>query len=291
MSDALLLTSLAPSGDRDRQKRVLRSWIEAGFAVATVNAPEEVTELADGLAGLPEVVVLAARRTAQDLVGKPLPLIVDMLDLGKVHGAGTGAALIGLINDDILLSGPPAAFASLRRCAAAGVVMGRRWDVDGLDAVPDDPAATPAYGYDFALMPMAAAQRLPDQPFCLGMPQWDFWLPLTLLLAGVPVWRQETRLAFHQRHGSAWAGNTMIFAHKLMQQCLGTSPPGGEAGLSAVFFQGLARHLYQTTVAEASRDADGDSLSAVERLAWQHDRFIEWAAAFLLTHAGEVPAP
>ena len=48
-------------------------------------------------------------------------------------------------------------------------------------------AETYSIGYDYFLMSGDLLGDFADSPFCMGMPFWDYWMPLVALLQAAPA--------------------------------------------------------------------------------------------------------
>lgn len=200
-----LITSLSPKGNHDIQRAAVASWLELGLKVVSANTAGESASLRPLY---PDVTFHTVTRTAQAQAKKPVPLIDDML---AVHADSPEPFM--LINADIILSPAPeilhAAIASARDGA---LICCKRLDVDdaiGARAAVRDglnPTGETVPGYDLFIVPPTLAMQLPRTRLAVGMPFWDYWLPLAAHLAGAPLKELTGDFALHSRHEAVWHG-------------------------------------------------------------------------------------
>jgi hypothetical protein len=193
VDDVIVATSISPR-DLPRQADALRTWKAAGFVLHSLNDPSEAPALAAAAAQL-DIPVLSTPVAAY--FGKPLPPIDAFI--GHFRAQTRAYRWFGIVNSDIALVDAP----RLRRALGlpAALVFGRRGEVER-----PGHAAGVAFdnGYDFFFLSPEAAGSLPESRFRLGAPWWDYWLPITQLLAGRRVVQVAPPVATHLRHGVAW---------------------------------------------------------------------------------------
>ena len=282
---AFLATSLAPGRDLARQRAAVASWRDAGFAVVSVNAAAEVPALTRDH---PDVKVIAAAATGEKVAGKPVPYIRDLMQALRGACADSGvspnACTVGIINDDIHLRLTPAQSRDLERSAQGSVILGARVDVADADAIArfaPSGQETYAVGYDYFLMSGDVLDDFADGPFCLGMPFWDYWLPLMALLKGRPLKALVSPVALHVAHDTRWDDTIYFFFHALIASVLEASKasrgrgPAPEARQFDLLLDILG-HVYADVFERGTR-AEPAQAGAVEALAAFYDRFQEVA--------------
>ena len=163
----------------DYDRLCLRSWIECGFHVIAFNGPDEIPPLA---ARYPEIEFVPATRNARAVFGRSTPFIADMLSAL----AQRPEPVLGIINCDLFFE-PAPAWRDLKAIAGKNIfVTGQRYDVRTLSG-----GALHRYfaGFDYFFFDRAAAETLAQstQPFSMGLPWWDYWFPLSLMLRGYQV--------------------------------------------------------------------------------------------------------
>lgn len=210
LEKTLFITSLSPKGNEDIQQAAIASWLIVGGQVISTNSPEEIAVLSPRYPG---VKFEALSRTAASVAQKPVPFIDDMLRLAERQRHP-----FMVINADIVLSDQPQTLRAAVECAAHGnVVCGARWDVDDAiaarQALADgqDISGDVSLGYDYFILPAALASKLPRTQLALGMPFWDYWLPLAALLSGAKIFDLTTPFALHSRHETVWNHTKFFF--------------------------------------------------------------------------------
>jgi hypothetical protein len=255
----LIATSLAPGKRADVQTAAVASWRKLGCAIWSFNATDEIVHLAPAY---PEIVFVEPPRTARVPAGRPLIYVCDMLD--RLRAAGAQA--IGLVNSDILIEGPADLGARLVGAAQGSLVAATRVEIDSLAARTGDRNLS---GFDAFFLDPALAPLFVDHGFCLGMPYWDYWLPLTVALNRLPLKRIEGDIVFHLRHEESWGDSRTIYGQKLMdtiQAELRRAQTTGAQGATPLdeFLEGFLALYYRKIVARA-QDMASPNLPPHER--------------------------
>jgi tetratricopeptide (TPR) repeat protein len=234
-------TSIPPSLPRrnaDRaidgayQKLCVRSWLDCGFRVLSVNHPDEIPDLATAY---PEVSFIATHRDASAVSGRRTPYIADLLSALLE----APEVVTGIINSDLVFE-PSAVWQTWLPSAVGGaVVTGQRHDATSL---LDGTFRKYYWGFDFFFFDIKAARDLLETaaPFAMGLPWWDYWLPAALSLKGRQVLTLERPTVAHLIHkepslDDGWRQLAMSFAAFVAEgaaKCGGPLPPGVSAVLS-----------------------------------------------------------
>ncbi len=222
-----IATSLVP-GRRDRvQHTALTSWTAAGFYPISVNVAEEIASLRTEF---PTVAFVTASRSGRKIAGKPVPFITDLLKAADHRH--DGPRLIGLFNADIILRPGTRLAETLTAEAGGTVVMVPRVDIPSLDAATSfPPTGNHAFsvGYDGAFLDTSFLAALPDNAFCLGMPFWDYWLPMMALLQDRPLKSIASAEALHVSHDTAWDQTIYFYFHALVSDLITECRRRGDA--------------------------------------------------------------
>ncbi len=193
-SPIVIGTSLAPR-DFDLQRGSVDSWRALGFDVVSFNAADELDILRTEF---PYLSFVQVDRTAQTFVGRPLVFIGDMIR----HFIDGGVPIAGLVNADIALRGHQDLRSFLTNQARGALVFGHRQDIADEQV---DRGTTYEIGFDFFFFDPAIYRDFDlDVRFCIGMPFWDYWLPVCSLLEGLTVKRLDSPIAFHVEHAQNW---------------------------------------------------------------------------------------
>jgi hypothetical protein len=235
MAAPRFVTSLAPAGRPGVQQHAVTSWLALGADVISLNTQAEITLLQDEF---PQITFLPLSRTAQAEAGRPVPYLDDLLSACAPPTGSDQPAV--LINADIVLAPRPQTLRRLLAAATNGtLICGARVDVDDpVSALHALAGGKPisgeiAGGFDYFVLPApflrTLTQSLSQSRLALGMPFWDYWLPLAALLAGTPTASVEVPFALHGRHTSDWQKSKFtffrLFFDALLRQMTPPSPP------------------------------------------------------------------
>jgi hypothetical protein len=195
----------------------VQSWIACGFKIISLNAPDEIPALASRY---PEVAFIPTERNASAVFGRKTPFIADLLS-ALAHESGDA---LGIINSDILFE-PAAAWRDIEEFVAERcVVTGQRCDTKSLAG-----GALHRYfpGFDYFFFDRAAANALASDPnpFSMGLPWWDYWLPVALVLRGYEIRCVARPAILHLAHesqtetrSSTWRRLAIAFSHSVLSE-------------------------------------------------------------------------
>ena len=191
-----LITSIYP-GNPAPQKRAIASWNAAqGVEVVSLNSPVELPQLQqEGYDA--DVRFLQAHRDGQALVGKPLIYVYDAI----AAGLASDASMIGVINSDIMLRVSSNFVDQLWPQVRGGLVFGSRMDIPNAEART---GRVYYWGFDYFFMDRAALDYIEDEPFFFGVPWWDYWLPISFIVADRRIARIASPIGFHVSHPTRW---------------------------------------------------------------------------------------
>ncbi len=158
------------------QKLCIQSWIDCGFLIFSVNHADEIRDLAPQY---PQVTFIGADDNASELTGRKNPYLYDLLSVLERRAE----AVVGIVNSDILLEPSPAWRSGLAALARDAVVVGQRLDTA---AIVDGALQTYPWGFDYFFFDRTgvAAVLASSRAFAMGLPWWDYWLPVALALTG-----------------------------------------------------------------------------------------------------------
>jgi len=274
-----LVTSLSPFDERNVQPASVQSWLDHGIKVLAVNTADEIGRLSESYA---DIEFVPTTRTAEQHAGRPVPYIYDLLMAGKNHTSEGDT--VGIINADIFLRPQNNLKSFLMKEAEDSVVLGPRVDV----AAPADfqtyvPASDPSFsiGYDYFVMDRNLLDDFTDSPFAMGMPFWDYWLPLTSYLAGRALKALKSPVALHVHHETRWNDTIYLFFHSLIAYALEQSKQassGDDAQTRKLsFFLNVVAHHYGSIFETGTGGSDSETMdgASVATLADFYDHFQE----------------
>lgn len=284
-------TSLVPHRDHEIQSAAVSSWQSLGFSVVSLNAASEIDDIRRQF---PAAHVMQASRTAERTAGKPLPLIKDLLLAAQVNDSK--AAVVGIINSDIVLRSGTDIAGALKREAANATVMLPRVDVSNLSASATfSPTGDEKFsiGYDGAFLAPNAIGSIPESLFCIGMPFWDYWLPLMMVLQGYGLKAVASPVALHVNHPTRWDKSIYLFFHAMVGDMIAVC--AGQARTSATpafeIMLDVLKHTYNDIFERATKTGGADNNASAETLAAFYDRIQEVAVHHIKTKAQAVTIP
>lgn len=295
-----LATSLVPGRDHALQAATVASWLACGFEVISVNGAAEADAVGKAY---PDVMVLPVARTAERFAKKPVPYIHDILKVLRQAIAARDLApaqcTVGIINADIYLRNIPGLKDFIQREAHGSMICGPRVDVPdmaGFAAFTPTGGETYSIGYDYFFFSGAILEDFADSPFCMGMPFWDYWFPLVMLLNGKPLKTLSSPVALHAGHETRWDDTVYLFFHALIAYVIEMARrhrgqnPKAEGRQFDLFFDFIT-HLYGAVFkrgTEAAEGAAAPDAAGVAMLADFYDRFQQVAVHHIKTHAAPV---
>lgn len=203
MAEPLLFTSIPECAPRrldtrgneigaSYQDACISSWRAAGFVPVTVNGPAEPADH-----GIRQLVL---GRDASEITGRPH---VYLDDLAAAIADDTQGPF-GLLNADIAIP-PSAGLASVVASIEPGrFLFARRRDT----ADPTHDRGVPYHGgFDFFAGHTRDLRDVRDTGFVFGLPWWDHYFPLLMLMRGCRVTQLEPQV-LHLEHDERWEPST-----------------------------------------------------------------------------------
>jgi hypothetical protein len=232
-----LATSLVPGRNLDVQKAAVASWAKLGFRILSFNRGSEIAPLGQDF---PDVAFHDPGRDAGEVTGKPLVFLSDIL----AYFIDRQPGVFGIINSDIVLDAPHDLKAQLQAEARDALVVATRVEIDDLASRE---GKRNLWGFDAMFLDTNMARRFTDCGFCLGMPFWDYWMPMTAALHGLAYKQIKTDIAFHLRHAEAWSDKRFLFSHmfvKFLQDEIVRAMSGKPEDPAFIFLQGYFTYYY-----------------------------------------------
>ncbi|MEQ8734998.1 MAG: hypothetical protein RIC29_08745 [Rhodospirillaceae bacterium] len=285
----VLATSLSPIDERDVQATTVQSWLDNDITVVAVNTAAEIDQFKSTY---PNIHFVVAERTAEQYAHKPVPYIYDLLQAAKTQSSPGDT--VGIINADIFLRPAPGLKQFLMQSADGCVVLGPRVDVTTADSFNvKTPISNPKFsvGYDYFIMSRDVVDVFADSPFAMGMPFWDYWLPLTAYLAGRDLKSLNSPIALHVNHETRWDETIYLFFHALiayvMEQSKSNAGNGTAANRQLAFLLNFISHHYGFILDNGTSGKEGapPDETAIAALADFYDRFQEAAVHTIKSNA------
>jgi hypothetical protein len=199
-----VITSLMPRRIA-AQSAALQSWRAAGMSVVSVNSKSEAIELRQYF---PDVSYKTIEPTLEDMRGRPFVPIRALIETAKEASAD----ICGIVNSDIEFRGGRDFIDTVRREVSGALVFGNRIDLTEAAATTGTAFRN---GYDFFFWDRENSDLFKDNPMLLGLPWWDFWLPLHAHAQGLAIKRIVTSAMVHVVHPIGWdTQNFLKFGQK-----------------------------------------------------------------------------
>ncbi|MBU1191898.1 MAG: sulfotransferase [Gammaproteobacteria bacterium] len=203
-------TSIAPKGI-EKQQRAIASWLALGFRAVSLNTADEIAQLQ---VHFPQVEFITVGRDGTQLAGKPYVFLDDVL--GYLRNASSDR-ICGIVNSDIILRASADLISYIWHEADGALVYGSRVDIQSAD---DAEGSLYHRGFDFFFFDRNAIGKLPKTNFMLGVPWWDYWVPVGFQLAGVPIKRLDSRIAYHVWHTTNYSTEILLkFGREFVEHC------------------------------------------------------------------------
>ena len=220
------------------QAQCVRSWIDAGFQVLSVNAPEEI-EIVAGL--FPNIKVLRAKRDERGRFGRPLVPISELIDALREAGEPFG----GIINADIRLQNFPEIRKLCDSLRLKQLAYVKRQDIGS----PTDIFGRPySFGIDAFFFDVEAVSSLDLRDLTLGVPWWDYYVPLDALFSGIELFEWPHQIAQHLWHAQKWEKDLWREYYKLFrarfEQRLSSTLLSDRSITDPIYLYGLAQGGY-----------------------------------------------
>lgn len=170
------------------------SWIGSGFHPVTVNSRAEDPP---GLAAQVAIEQRLLDRDARALYGRPFPYLSDLLAQMRRHAPG----VVALTNADILLRLSPQSQRRIRELRPGQCVICSRMDVDSPEATQ---GCVYSGGFDFFAFRTEDLAGVETGDLALGVPWWDYFLPLWFYLSGMDRLKIDGASVLHLLHEERW---------------------------------------------------------------------------------------
>jgi hypothetical protein len=181
-----IITTINPYGNFDAQKEAISSWISK-FTVYSVNTKLEI-EIAKPL--YPDVKFIETDNTFQ-YNKKTLIKLSAILQSAKQIDSN----FIAIINSDIILSDKIKDI-FINKYLNDGIIIGTRWELD-----ENESEIYPfKSGYDIFIFSKKYIDLFNNTKYVIGLPWWDFYIPLIAIKSGLNVYHIKNKVIFHRTH-------------------------------------------------------------------------------------------
>ena len=183
-----IFTTINPNGNFDAQHEALSSWVPK-FNVYSVNTKEEIEKIK----GLYPYINFIETTDVYEYNGKKLVKLNAILNAIKQ----TAVKYAAIINSDIILNSK----INLKSIADSkyldgGIIIGTRYELD-----EEEEISYPfVNGYDIFIFDIRNMGILFNDNYVIGMPWWDFWVPMIIIKTRFKVYHIKNNVIFHRTH-------------------------------------------------------------------------------------------
>lgn len=186
----IALTSISPKHlNQGIQKVAVKSWIDLGMKVVSMNNPSEIELLKEEYK---EVKFVSSYRTMEILFQRPLISVNALLDYAKEQKEDH----FMIINSDIIIKDVYNMLPGIKERMDAAVTMVKRRDFD----TDINQHKVFESGIDIFFIHKKFLNIFPQSIYCIGECWWDYWIPYTLIKNGITLHKLNEPFAFHKTH-------------------------------------------------------------------------------------------
>jgi hypothetical protein len=196
-----VFTTINPYGNFDAQREAILSWC-VEYDVYSVNSEEEI-KIAKDL--YPEVTFIQTENTYK--IGKKTLIKLDAI-LDAIKSVDTIQCAI--VNSDIILGQK----INKNKKLGDSLIIATRWE---LGDVPSYPFTD---GYDLFIFDKRNIDLFYNKNYVIGMPWWDFWIPIVANRAGITIHHIKNNVIRHRTHKTnydqkTWHLFAILFYHDI----------------------------------------------------------------------------
>lgn len=181
--------TINPYGNLEAQKEAILSWCRE-YEVYSVNTEQEI-EIAKDI--FPQVSFIKTENTYK-IGSRTLIRLDGILDAIR----STDAKRFAIVNSDIILRKR----IGLDKKLDGSLIIATRWE---LGDVPSYPFSN---GYDLFIFDVRNIALLYNKNYVIGMPWWDFWIPIVVSRAGIKIHHIKNDVILHRTHDTNYEQET-----------------------------------------------------------------------------------
>ncbi|NES86169.1 MAG: glycosyltransferase [Moorea sp. SIO1G6] len=190
----VIVTSIAP-GNVKKQQAAINSWLTLGFEVVSLNIIEEIEKLQPLYQ---DIKFHRVFRDGREHYGKPYVYIDDLLSYLRQYGS----QICGIVNADIILKAEQDFTEFIREQTQDSILLASRVDIDTAESINGEIYDV---GVDVFFFEKELLEKFPSSDFCLGIPFWDFWVPVIAWQQGLTIKDLVSPVAYHVKHSTNYS--------------------------------------------------------------------------------------
>jgi hypothetical protein len=178
-----IFTTINPKSNFEAQNEAIQSWLKK-YEVISVNTEEEISEIKEIY---PDVNFISTNETYQYKNKKLIKFDSILSEMSKINGYSF------FLNSDIILK-EDMEISINERHLNNGIYLSTRYDVD------DDSVSFFKWGFDFFCIHSKYLHHFKNEKFAIGLPWWDYWLPICAYMNGFNLYHLDYELFYHRKH-------------------------------------------------------------------------------------------
>ena len=179
-----IFTTINPNDLSNTQLNAISSWTKK-YKVYSVNRKEEIERIKDIYKDVNFI------ETDDTYLYKNKKLIKLDSILDSIEKVSSGVSAI--INSDIILT-DKLDINIKSRYLINGIFIGTRYELDNGEKYPF------IYGYDIFIFNSKYASLFKNKKYVIGMPWWDYWIPICALKNRLNVYHIKDEIIYHKTH-------------------------------------------------------------------------------------------
>jgi len=180
----IIFTTINPNDLSNTQLNAISSWTKK-YKVYSVNRKEEIERIKDIYKDVNFI------ETDDTYLYKNKKLIKLNAILDSIEKVSNGVSAI--INSDIILTDE--LYINIKnRYLINGIFIGTRYELDNGEKYPF------IYGYDIFIFNSKYASLFKNEKYVIGMPWWDYWIPICALKNRLNVYHIKDEIIYHKTH-------------------------------------------------------------------------------------------
>jgi len=187
-----IYTTINPYSNFEVQSQSIKTWSNH-YQVYSVNLKEEIEKIKDLY---PDVIFIETKNTFNYNEKKLIKMnaILENIDSSDIAA---------IVNSDISLN--ESMFIDVdSRYLKNGIVIGTRYEIDNGKIYPF------IYGYDIFIFDPKNIPIFLNDNYVIGMPWWDYWLPIAFIKKGMNVFHLKNQVIYHITHETNYDMNIWL---------------------------------------------------------------------------------
>lgn len=191
-----VFTTINPNGNFEAQNEAMLSW-SSRYTIYSVNTKEEIEKVSSIY---PSVKFIETDITYSY---KNKKLIKLNSILSAIESTCENCCFVAIVNSDIILN-DKIKESIFNKKYKDGLIIATRYELDEDNIYPF------TNGYDLFIFNTRNLNLFKNKNYVIGMPWWDFWIPLISIKSGLKVYHIKNKLIFHRTHETNYDNDIWI---------------------------------------------------------------------------------